>query len=107
MLRILALLGSLAFMLVPLGPAQANPACAMLAMSQDAGHSAQGPDHQMPMAGHTGQTCKQVCAGVGILTPPNPDRTHFATSRPAPRPIARLLASHLPAPFERPPKHLV
>ncbi len=107
MLRFLALLCSLALMLAPLGQAQANPACAMLAMSQDAVHTAQGSDHQLPIAGHAGQVCKQVCAMVGILTPPDPDLTHFATIRPAPRPISRLLDSHPPAPSERPPKHLV
>lgn len=107
MLRILALLCSLALLLAPLGAAQAEPACAMLAVSQDTVHATHEADHQMTMPGHPGQICKQLCAVVGILTPPDPDLANSFTVRPVPRPVASLLNSLPAGPSERPPKLLV
>jgi hypothetical protein len=105
MLRVLALLCSLALLLAPFGPAQAEPACAMVAAATT--HSAHGADHQMPASGHPAETCKQLCAVVAILAPPQPDAARFAFVRPSPTPAARLLDQPPPGPFERPPKLLV
>lgn len=107
MLRILALLCSLALLLAPLGAAQAKPACAMLAVTQGIGHSAHETDHEKPVAGHPVQVCKQLCAVVAILTPPQPVVARPAFVRPAPSPVARLLDQQPPGPSERPPKHLI
>lgn len=105
--RILALLCALALLLAPLSPAQANPACAILAVSQNADHSAHGPDHQMPVPGHAGQGCKQLCAIVGLLTPGEPVVVPFLILAQSPRSVVRLLESRRPDPSERPPKHLI
>lgn len=106
MLRVLALLCTLALLLAPLGPAQAEPACTM-AVSQDMVHSADGTDHQMPVPGHPAQSCKQLCAALAILTPPEAVMARSAVVRPSPRPSAHLLNSQPPGAFERPPKRLV
>lgn len=107
MLRVLALLCSLLLVLAPLAPVQAEPACAMLAVTQDMAHAAHGSDHPMPGSGHPAQACKQLCAVVAILTPPAPVAARVAVVRPSPRPAARLLASLPPLPSERPPKSLL
>jgi hypothetical protein len=105
MLRVLALLCSIALLLVPVGPAQATPACAMLSTAE--AHSAHSTDHQMPSSGHPTQACKQLCAVVAILTPPEPVTAQGVSFRPLPRSAARLIESQLPGPSERPPKCLV
>jgi hypothetical protein len=105
MLRVLALLCSLALLLAPLGPAQATPACALLATAQ--AHFAHSTDHQMPTSGHPTQACKQLCAVVAILTPPEPVIAQGVSVRPLPSSAARLIESQLPGPSERPPKDLV
>ncbi|MFN5998824.1 MAG: hypothetical protein ACK47C_00275 [Paracoccaceae bacterium] len=105
MLRVLALLCAFALLLAPLGPAQANPACA--AVSQDAVHAAHGPDHKMPVSGHASQGCKQLCAIVGLLAPAEPVLEPFLIGAQSPRAVVRLLDSRLPDPSERPPKHLI
>lgn len=107
MLHVLALLCSLALLLAPVGWAQAEPACPMLAGTQDMAHAAQGADHRMPAPGHPAQSCKQLCAVVAILTPHEPVVAQSVVVRPSPLPVARLLASQPPGPSERPPKHLV
>lgn len=107
MLRILALLCAFALLLAPLGPAQANPACGMLAVSQDAVHAVHGPDHQMSVSGHASQACKRLCAIVGLLTPDEPVLVPFLIGAQSPRAVVRLLQSRLPDPSERPPKHLI
>jgi hypothetical protein len=107
MLRVLALLCSLALLVAPLGSAQAGPACAMLAASQDMVASAQGADHQMPVPGHPAQSCKQLCAVVAILTPPEPVVAQSAVVQSSSRTVASLLPSQPPGPSERPPKRLV
>jgi hypothetical protein len=104
MLRVLALLCSFALLLAALGPAQAEPACAMLA-TQD--HSAHGADHQMPASGHPAQACKQLCTVVAILPPPESVAARPVVVLPTPRPAVRILASLPPSPSERPPKHQV
>jgi hypothetical protein len=106
-LRFLALLCAFALLLAPLGPAQANPACAMGAVSQDAVHAAHGPDHQMPVSGHASQACKQLCAILGLLVPTEPVLVPFLIVAQSPRAVVRLLESRLPDPSERPPKHLI
>lgn len=107
MLRILALLCAFALLLPPLGPAQANPACAMLAVSQDAVHAAHLPDYQMPVSGHASQGCKQLCAILGLLAPAEPVLAPLLIVAHSPRTVVRLLQSRLPGPSERPPKHLI
>ncbi|MDP3195344.1 hypothetical protein [Tabrizicola sp.] len=107
MLRILALICAFALLLAPLGPAQANTPCTMLAVSQDAVHAAHGPDHQMPVSGHASQACKQHCAIVGLLAPAEPVLMPFLIGAQSPRAVVRLLQSRLPDPSERPPKHLI
>lgn len=107
MLRVLALLCSLALLVAPLGSAQAEPACAMLAVSQDMVASAHGADHQMPVPGHPAQSCKQLCAVVAILTQPEPVVAQSAAVQHSPRPVARLFDSQPTGPSERPPKPLV
>lgn len=107
MLRVLALLCSLALLISPLGSAQAKPACAMLAVSQDMIDSAHGADHLMPVPGHPAQSCKQLCAVVAILTPLEPVMALSVVVQPSPRPVASLLDSQPPGPSERPPKLLV
>lgn len=107
MLRVLALLCAFALLLAPLGPAQANPACAMGAVSQDAVHAAHGPDHQMPVSAHASQGCKQLCAIVGLLAPAEPVLVPSLIGAQSPRAVVRLLQSRLPDPSERPPKHLI
>lgn len=107
MLRILALLCALALLLAPLGTAQAEPACEMLAAAQDAVHSAHGSDHKMPMSGHAGQGCKQLCAIVVLLAPTEPIMVQSMVAGPSSLPLARLLESQRPDPSERPPKNLV
>jgi hypothetical protein len=104
MLRLLALLCSLALLVAPLGSAQAEPACAMLVVSQDVVDSAHGADHQMPAPDHLAPSCKQLCAVVAILTPVEPVVSPSAVFQPSPRHIASLLDSHPPGPSERPPK---
>jgi hypothetical protein len=106
-LRFLALICSLALLLAPLGPAQANPACAMLAVSQDAVHAAHGSEHHMPVSGHAGQGCKHLCAILGVLTPSEPVLVPFLIVAQSPLAVVRLLESRLPGPTERPPKHLI
>ena len=107
MLRFLALICSLTLLLAPLGPAQANPACAMVGMSQDAVHAGHGSDHHMPVSGHAGQGCKQLCAMVGLLIPTEPVLVPFLIVAHSPHAVVRLLESRLPSPSERPPKHLI
>jgi hypothetical protein len=107
MLRVLALLCSFVLLVAPLVSAQAEPACAMLTVSQDTVDSAHGADHQMPSPGHPAQSCKQLCAVVAILAPPDPAVAQSAVVQPSPRPVASLLDSQPPGPSERPPKHLV
>lgn len=104
MLRVLALLCSIALLLAPLGQEQAEPACAMLAVSQDMVASAHGVGHQMSVPGHPAQSCKKLCAVVAILTPPEPFVALCAVVQPSPRTVARLLDSLPPGPSERPPK---
>ena len=106
MLRFLAFLCSLALLLAPLAPAQAQSGCAMAAsVGMDAAHD--GTDHQMPASGHPLQVCKQHCAVVAILTPPVTVATQIVSTRPAPLRDARLIDRERPAPYERPPKRLV
>ena len=88
MLRVLALLCSFALLLAPLGTAQAKPACAVLAVTQDIGHSAHWTDHETPVTGHPAQVCKQLCAVVAILAPSHPLRACLRSRRPDP-PSAR------------------
>lgn len=107
MLRVLVLLCSLALLLAPLGSAQAEPACAMQAVSQDMGALAQGADHQMPVPRHSAQGCDQLCAAVAILNPPEPAVAQVTAAQPLPRPVARLPGSQGPGPSERPPKRLL
>lgn len=107
MSRVLALLCSLALLVAPIGSAQAEPACAMLAVSQGLVASAHGADHEMPVPGHPAQTCKQLCAVVAILTPPEMVMAQVAVVRPLHRPVARLPDSQPPGQSERPPKRLV
>jgi hypothetical protein len=107
MLRVLALLCSLALLVAPPGSAQAEPACAMVAVSQDMVASAHRADHQIPVPGHTAQSCKQLCAVVAILNPPEPFLAQSGVVQPSLRPVARLLDSQPPSPSERPPKLLV
>jgi hypothetical protein len=106
-LRILALLCAFALLLAPMSPAQANPACATLAVSQDAVDAAHGPGHQMPVSGDASQGCKQLCAIVGLPNPDEPVLVPFLIVAQSPRPIVGLLESRLPDPSERPPKHLI
>lgn len=105
MLRLLAFFCTLALMLAPLVPAQAQSGCAMTASAGM--HSAHGADHQVPGSSHTTQACKQLCAVVAILVPPAAVATPFVTVRPAPLRVAQLIERERPAPFERPPKGLV
>lgn len=107
MLRVLALLCCLALSVSPLGVARAETACAMLAVSQVMVASTHEADHQMPVPGHPAQSCKQLCAVVAILTPPEPVVAQSAVVQPSPRLVARQLASQPPGPSERPPKLLV
>jgi hypothetical protein len=111
MLRVLALLCSLALSLAPFGPARAESACAMLAWgaTQDVVHAAHGSDHQIPAPAHhsSAQACKQLCTVVAILSPPEPVAARSVAVRPSPRPAARLRDSQPPDPSERPPKRLV
>lgn len=87
-------------MLAPLAPAQAQAGCAMVAA---AGAHAHGADHQPP-TGHPAQLCKQLCAVVAILLPPQGAATPVVTARPAPLRVARLIEGERPDPYERPPK---
>ncbi|NTT88357.1 hypothetical protein [Tabrizicola fusiformis] len=105
MLRLFALLCSLALILAPLAPSQAQSGCAMVAAAGM--HAAHGTDHQMPVSGHPAQTCKQLCAVVAILIPPVAVTTPFVTVRTAPLRVARLIERERPDPSERPPKGLV
>ncbi|WP_374374009.1 hypothetical protein [Tabrizicola sp.] len=103
MLRLLALLCSLALMLAPLAPAQSG--CAMV---EGAGaHTAHGVDRQMPASGHPAHVCKQLCAVAVILIPPADVTTPSFIVRPAPLRVAQLIERERPAPSERPPKGLV
>ncbi len=107
MLRVLALLCSFALLLAPLGTAQAKPACAVLAVTQDIGHSAHWTDHETPVTGHPAQVCKQLCAVVATLAPSQPVVALSTFVRPSSSPVARLLEQPPPGPSERPPKLLV
>lgn len=102
--RLLALLCAIALMLAPLGPAQAQSGCAMVAAGA---HLAHGADHLRPASGHPAQVCKQLCAVLAILPQPEAATTPFVTVRPAPLRVARLVERERPDPFERPPKGLV
>lgn len=108
MLRVLILLSYLALLLAPLGPAEAQPACAMLAgaAAQDMIHPACGSDDLAPAHAHhsTTQACKQICAVLAILPPPNLGAAPSAIVLSTPRPSAHLLDSEAPDPSERPPK---
>lgn len=103
MLRLFALLCTLALMLAPLAPAQAQSGCAMAAGM----HGAQGADHQMRGSGHSAQACKQLCAVVAILVPPAAVPTPVAIVRPVPLRVVRLFKDGSHTPVERPPKDLV
>lgn len=105
MLRVLALLCSLALMLVPMAPAQAQSGCAMVVVA--GAHAMHGSDHQMPASAHPTEACKQICAVVAILIPPEVVTTPFVTVRPVPLRLARLIELERPDPSERPPKVLV
>jgi hypothetical protein len=107
LLRVLALLCSLALLLAPLGAARAEPGCALLAAAQDMAHAAHGSDHEMPPSGHVGQGCKQLCAVVAIPTSTDPVMVQSVGAAPSPRPAAGLPNSRLPDPSERPPKQLI
>jgi hypothetical protein len=105
MLRYFALVCLLALMLGPMAPAQAQSGCPMAAAAGM--HATHGADHQSPASGHPAQACKQLCAVVAILTPPEDVSTPFVTVRPAPLRVARLIDRERPDPSERPPKRLV
>lgn len=105
MLRFFALVCSLALMLAPMAPAQAQSGCPMAAAAGM--HATRGADHQIPASGHPAQACKQLCAVVAILIPPEDIITPFVTVRPAPLRVARLIDRERPDPSERPPKGLV
>jgi hypothetical protein len=105
-LRVLALLCSLALLLAPLGAARVEPGCALLAAAQDA-HAAHGSDHEMPPSGHVGQSCKQLCVVVALPTSIDPVMVQSVEVAPSPRPAAGLPTSRLPDPSERPPKQLI
>lgn len=105
MLRLLVLLCSLALILAPLAPTQAQSGCAMIASAGM--HAAHGADHQMPASGHPAQACKQLCAVVAIMTPATAVATHVITVRPAPLRVAQLVERERPDPSDRPPKGLV
>lgn len=111
MLRVLALLCCLALLLTPLGPAQAEPGCAMLtgAGAQDMVHLTTKPAHEAPTPAHhsSAQACKQLCAVVAILTSPEPVALQSTVGRPSQPPSARLLDSLPPNPSERPPEQQV
>jgi hypothetical protein len=107
MLRVLALLCSLALLVAPLWSARAEPACAMLMVSQAMVAAAHGVDHQIPPIGHPAPSCKQLCTVVAILTPVEQVVAQSAVVQPSPRPVANLLDSQPLAPYDRPPKLLV
>ncbi len=105
MLRLFALLCSLALILAPLAPSQAQSGCAMVAAAGM--HAAHGTDHQMPASGHPAQACMHLCAVVAILNPPEAVTATLVTVQPPLLRVARLIERERPDPSERPPKGLV